>query len=100
MPIENVFSIAGRGTVVTGKIEQGTIRSGDAIEIVGLTDRSLHDVVTKLSRSPRFSRWVAQGTTLVVYFERLSTMLFARAKYWLHAIPLRRVEFSRPRCMY
>lgn len=36
MPIEDVFSIGGRGTVVTGKIESGTIKLGDQIEIVGL----------------------------------------------------------------
>ena len=38
MPIEDVFSITGRGTVVTGKIEQGVINSGDSIEIVGIRD--------------------------------------------------------------
>jgi elongation factor Tu len=38
MPVEDVFSIAGRGTVVTGRIEQGTIKVGEEIEIVGLTD--------------------------------------------------------------
>jgi elongation factor Tu len=36
MPIEDVFSITGRGTVVTGKIEQGRIHTGDEIEIVGI----------------------------------------------------------------
>jgi elongation factor Tu len=38
MPIEDVFSITGRGTVVTGKVEQGIINTGDDIEIVGLKD--------------------------------------------------------------
>ena len=38
MPIEDVFSITGRGTVVTGKIEQGAIHTGDSIEIVGIKD--------------------------------------------------------------
>ena len=38
MPIEDVFTITGRGTVVTGKVEQGTIHTGDEIEIVGLRD--------------------------------------------------------------
>jgi elongation factor Tu len=38
MPVEDVFSIKGRGTVVTGKIEQGVINIGDAIEIVGIRD--------------------------------------------------------------
>ena len=38
MPIEDVFSITGRGTVVTGKIEAGTINVGESIEIVGIRD--------------------------------------------------------------
>jgi len=38
MPVEDVFSIKGRGTVVTGKIEQGVIKVGDTIEIVGVRD--------------------------------------------------------------
>jgi elongation factor Tu len=38
MPIEDVFSITGRGTVVTGKVEQGVVRTGDEIEIVGLKE--------------------------------------------------------------
>jgi elongation factor Tu len=36
MPIEDVFTITGRGTVVTGKVEQGTVHTGDEVEIVGL----------------------------------------------------------------
>ncbi len=38
MPVEDVFSISGRGTVVTGRIERGTVKIGDTIEIVGLRD--------------------------------------------------------------
>ena len=38
MPIEDVFSITGRGTVVTGKVEQGKVHTGDSIEIVGIKD--------------------------------------------------------------
>ncbi|XP_008812794.2 elongation factor Tu, mitochondrial-like [Phoenix dactylifera] len=37
MPIEDVFSIQGRGTVVTGRVEQGTIKTGEDVEILGLT---------------------------------------------------------------
>ena len=36
MPIEDVFTIPGRGTVVTGKVEQGIVKVGDDVEIVGL----------------------------------------------------------------
>jgi elongation factor Tu len=40
MPIEDVFSISGRGTVVTGRIERGILKVGDEIEIVGIRDTS------------------------------------------------------------
>ncbi|NMC46988.1 MAG: elongation factor Tu, partial [Chloroflexi bacterium] len=46
MPVEDVFSIKGRGTVVTGRIERGMIKVGDAVEIVGLRDKSMNSVVT------------------------------------------------------
>ena len=38
MPVEDVFTISGRGTVVTGRIEQGIVKTGDPLEIVGITD--------------------------------------------------------------
>jgi elongation factor Tu len=46
MPIEDVFSIKGRGTVVTGRVERGKIKVGDAVDIVGLRDKSMSSVVT------------------------------------------------------
>ena len=38
MPIEDVFSISGRGTVVTGRVERGVVKVGEEIEIVGIKD--------------------------------------------------------------
>ena len=46
MPVEDVFSITGRGTVATGRVERGTIKVGDTVEIVGLTDEKRSVVVT------------------------------------------------------
>ena len=40
MPIEDVFSISGRGTVVTGRVERGVVKVGDEVEIVGLKETS------------------------------------------------------------
>ena len=40
MPVEDVFSITGRGTVATGRVERGTVKVGDEVEIVGLTDEA------------------------------------------------------------
>jgi len=48
MPIEDVFTITGRGTVVTGRIEQGKIESGNEVEIVGIHDKVEKTVVTGL----------------------------------------------------
>jgi elongation factor Tu len=48
MPIEDVFTITGRGTVVTGRIEQGQINSGEEIEMVGIHDAISKTVVTGL----------------------------------------------------
>ena len=38
MPVEDVFSISGRGTVVTGRVERGVVKVGEEIEIIGITD--------------------------------------------------------------
>lgn len=46
MPIEDVFSISGRGTVATGRIEQGIVKTGEEIEIVGLSDESIKSTCT------------------------------------------------------
>ncbi len=48
MSIEDVFSIEGRGTVVTGRVERGVIKPGDPVEIIGLRKESLKSVVTSL----------------------------------------------------
>lgn len=48
MPVEDVFSITGRGTVATGRVERGTIKVGESVEIVGLSEESRTVVVTGL----------------------------------------------------
>jgi len=46
MPVEDVFSISGRGTVATGRVERGTVKVGDVVEIVGLSDEKKNTTVT------------------------------------------------------
>jgi elongation factor Tu len=46
MPVEDVFSITGRGTVATGRIEQGVVHTGDTVEIVGIHSETRNTVVT------------------------------------------------------
>ena len=46
MPVEDVFTITGRGTVATGRVERGTVKVGDPVEIVGLVEQKRTSVVT------------------------------------------------------
>src|SRR5213592_1991497 len=52
MPVEDVFSITGRGTVATGRIEQGVIHTGDGVEIVGIHPEFSKTVVTGVEMFP------------------------------------------------
>jgi len=46
LPVEDVFSISGRGTVATGRVERGTVKVGDVVEIVGLSDEKAQTTIT------------------------------------------------------
>src|SRR6478752_5041092 len=48
MPVEDVFSITGRGTVATGRIESGIVKTGETVEIVGIKDATSNTVVTSV----------------------------------------------------
>jgi elongation factor Tu len=58
MPVEDVFSIKGRGTVVTGRIERGVVKIGDEVEIVGLAEASRKVIVTGVEM---FQKTLDQG---------------------------------------
>jgi elongation factor Tu len=57
MPVEDVFSIAGRGTVVTGRIERGVVKVGDEVEVVGIIDT----VKTTVTGIEMFRKLLDQG---------------------------------------
>ena len=48
MPVEDVFTISGRGTVATGRVERGVLKAGETVEIVGLTEEKKSTVVTSM----------------------------------------------------
>ena len=60
MPIEDIFSIEGRGTVVTGRIERGVVKVGEEVEIVGLSDTARRpSPASRCSRSSLTQAWRA-----------------------------------------
>ena len=58
MPVEDVFSITGRGTVATGRIERGTINTGDPIDIIGMGAKDLKSTITGVEM---FRKILAKG---------------------------------------
>jgi len=56
MPIEDVFSISGRGTVVTGKIEQGRLKVGDEVETIGMTGTTIKPLKTLVTGIEQFNK--------------------------------------------
>ena len=65
MPIEDVFTITGRGTVVTGRVERGQVKVGDAVEIVGIKD-TLTSVVTGVEMFRKLLDYAEAGDNIGV----------------------------------
>ncbi len=61
MPVEDVFSISGRGTVATGRVERGTVKMADVVEIVGLKDESSSTVVTGIEMFHKLMDYAEAG---------------------------------------
>ena len=64
MPIEDIFSITGRGTVATGRVERGQLKVGEEVEIVGLTDESRKVVVTGIEMFRKLLDYAEAGDNI------------------------------------
>ena len=87
MPIEDVFSISGRGTVVTGRIERGIVKVGEEIEIVGMRDTTK----TTCTGVEMFRKLLDQG-------RRATTLAFCCAAPSVTTWSVGRCWRSRARC--
>ncbi|EDM98671.1 translation elongation factor Tu [Pseudoflavonifractor capillosus ATCC 29799] len=61
MPVEDVFTISGRGTVATGRVERGQLKAGETVEIVGLTEEKKSTVVTSMEMFRKTLDYVEAG---------------------------------------
>ncbi len=61
MPVEDVFTISGRGTVATGRVERGQLKAGETVEIVGLTEEKRTTVVTSMEMFHKTLDYVEAG---------------------------------------
>ena len=66
MPVEDVFTITGRGTVATGRVERGQIKMGDPVEIVGLAEESKKSVITGIEMFRKLLDFAEAGDNIGV----------------------------------
>jgi elongation factor Tu len=93
MPVEDVFSITGRGTVATGRIEQGIVRTGDTVEIVGIKETTSTVSRCSARSSTRVRRATTSAASCAVPSARRSSAVRCSAS----RARSRRTRSSRPR---
>ncbi|MBQ2963775.1 MAG: elongation factor Tu, partial [Clostridia bacterium] len=64
MPVEDVFTITGRGTVATGRVERGQLKTGEEVEIIGLTDERRKTVVTGIEMFRKLLDYAEAGDNI------------------------------------
>ena len=64
MPVEDVFTISGRGTVATGRVERGIVKTGETVEIVGLSDEKKKTVVTGIEMFHKLLDYAEAGDNI------------------------------------
>ncbi len=99
MPVEDVFSISGRGTVVTGRVERGIVKVGEEIEIIGIaTPRRPRVRVLRCSASC----WTKVGRVRTSAFCCVapSVKTLSVARYWPSRVQLTRTPSLRQRCTF
>ena len=88
MPVEDVFSIKGRGTVATGRIERGIVKVGEEIEILGLEAASKKSVVTGVEMFRKTLDEGQAGDNVGILLRGVEKTISKEAKFWPNPEPL------------
>ena len=97
MPVEDVFSISGRGTVVTGRVERGVIKVGDEIEIVGIRPTQ-KTVCTGVEMFRKLLDEGQAGDNVGIFCGAPSAKRSSAARCWRSPARSRRIRSSSARC--
>ena len=97
MPVEDVFSITGRGTVATGRIEQGIVKTGETVEIVGIHEQTSNTVVTGVEMFRKILDRARPATTSAACCAAPSARRSSAARCSASPARSRRTPSSRPR---
>ena len=98
MPVEDVFTISGRGTVVTGRIERGIVKVGEEVEIVGFGDTREDGRARAWRCSASCSTRGRRATTSARCCAARSARTSSAGRCWRSRARSRRTRSSRPRC--
>ena len=96
MPIEDVFSISGRGTVVTGRVERGIVKVGEEVEIVGLKD-TVKTTVTGVEMFRKLLDQGQAGDNVAFCFAERSARTSSAVRFCASRVRSSRTPSSRPR---
>ena len=86
MPVEDVFSISGRGTVATGRVERGTVKISDTVEIVGLMDKPKSTVVTGVEMFHKQMDYAQAGDNIGALLRGIQRTEIERGQVLAHCI--------------
>ena len=98
MPVEDVFSISGRGTVATGRVERGTLKVNDTVEIVGPTDEKVTTVVTGVEMFHKLLPELRLVTTSALCSAVLRRTALREVRFWRSPAPCTPTPTSRVMC--
>ena len=98
MPVEDVFSITGRGTVATGRVERGMVKVGDQVEIVGLSDEKRTTVVTGVEMFRKLLDFAEAGDNIGVLLRGVQRTEIERGRCWRSRAVFIRTRTSWVRC--
>ena len=94
MPVEDVFTITGRGTVATGRVERGILKMSDEVEIIGLTDERRKSVVTGIEMFRKLLDFAEAGDNIGVLLRGIQRTDIERGQVPVSYTHLRRTSSS------
>ena len=86
MPVEDVFSISGRGTVATGREERGTVKVGDVVEIIGLTEERKSTTVTGVEMFHKLLPQAEAGDNIGALLRGIARKRSKEDRFWLSPV--------------
>ena len=97
MPVEDVFTITGRGTVATGRVERGMVKVGEEVEIVGLKDEKMKTTVTGLEMFRKLLDFAEAGDNIGALLRGVNRTRSSAARFCPSPVPSTPTPSSRAR---